>query len=140
MRKILWGTIAILLLLTACTASEPKASTELTGHYTQGIYELSFSVERVSGWTFGRWSFSYYNQGEPVTNGYQIRFPLDLFTYYAIQVEVAEKKNPANTYSTAFPVPIFNGGFGKTEVTVTGSDGRTATFKITCNVTQVGKQ
>ena len=140
MRRILCATIAILLLLTACTASEPKASTELTGHYTQGIYELRLSVEWISGWPFGRWSFSYSCKGETITNGYQILVPLDLFTYYAIQIEVTEKNNLANTYSSTFPVPILDGGFGKNQVTVTGSDGRTATFKITCNVTQVGKQ
>ena len=39
-----------------------------------------------------------------------------------------------------FPVAICRGGSGKTEITVTASDGKTATFKITCRVTQIGKQ
>jgi hypothetical protein len=32
------------------------------------------------------------------------------------------------------------GGTGKTEITVTNADGKTATFKIICRVTQIGKQ
>jgi hypothetical protein len=57
-----------------------------------------------------------------------------------MQVDIIEKAAPSNTYSATFPVAICRGGSGKTELTVTDSDGTTATFKITCQVTQIGKQ
>ncbi len=140
LRKILCAMIAMLLLLTACGASESQSSTERKGHYTHGVYELTFTVKRISGWPFGSWSFAYSYQGVPITSGHQILYPLGLFAYHAAQVEVTEKGSPGNAYSSKFPVAIFNGGSGKTEVTVTGSNGRTATFEITCKVTQVGRR
>jgi hypothetical protein len=57
-----------------------------------------------------------------------------------MQVDIIEKAAPGNTYSATFPGAICHGGTGKTEITVTDSSGKTATFKITCQVTQVGKQ
>ena len=35
---------------------------------------------------------------------------------------------------------MHNTGDGKTEITVTNADGTAATFKISCLVTQIGKQ
>lgn len=140
LRKVLCAIIAILLLLTACGTSEPQSGTEMKGHYTYGVYELTFTVKRISGWPFGRWSFAYSYNGTPITDGHQFLYPLELFAFHAVQVEVTEKNNPGNAYSSTFPVAIFDGGSGKTEVTVTGSSGRTAIFEITCNVTQVGRK
>lgn len=39
----------VLLLLAGCAAPEPAPTPEPEGSYTQDIYELTFSVERVSG-------------------------------------------------------------------------------------------
>lgn len=127
------------MVLTACSAPAqiPEPSTEQA---TQGIYELTFTVERLSGWPFGDWNIVYTCNGEAIKSGHQILYSLELFSFLPIQVDVMERDAPGNKYSAAFPVAICDGGSGKTEVTVTDSDGRTATFKITCQVTQVGKQ
>ena len=142
MKKILCTSIALLILLSACSTpvQQVPPSTELGGNYTYGIYEFDFSVERLSGWPFGDWDFVYTYNGETISGGHQILFSLELFSFHSIQVDIIERDTPENMYNAKFPVAICDGGSGKTEVTVTGSDGRTTTFKITCNVTQVGKQ
>ena len=57
-----------------------------------------------------------------------------------MQVDVIEQDNPKNSFTATFPVAICDGGSGKTEITVTDSNGKSATFKVTCDVTQVGKR
>jgi hypothetical protein len=104
------------------------------------VYELDFSVERLSGWPFEGWDFVYTYNGEEIQNGHQVLLSVEIFTFYSVQVEVIERDNPKNSFTATFPVAICDGGSGKTEITVTGSNGKTATFKVTCNVTQVGKQ
>ena len=142
MKRILCTSMALLLLLTACSApvQAPEMSTELSGNYTHGIYEFTFTVERLSGWPFGGWDVVYTYNGETITSGHRITFSLEAFSFHSIQVDVIERDTPENSYSATFPVAICDGGSGKTQVTVIGSNGKTATFKITCNVTQVGKQ
>jgi len=51
-----------------------------------------------------------------------------------------ERDNPENSFTATFPVAICDGGSGKTEITVTDSNGKTATFKVSCDVTQVGRK
>lgn len=130
--------IALFLMLSGCTAPSPTPLP--TQSFTQGIYEFSFSVELLSGEATDQWEFFYTYNGETITNGHQILFSLEIFTFHSIQVEVIEKGAPSNKYSATFPVAICNGGTGKTEITVTNADGKTATFKISCQVTQFGKQ
>lgn len=134
MRKVVCISIALLLLLTACSAQTPEPD---TGH-TYGVYKFRLSVEQISGWPFGRWQFVYTYKGETITSGYRIRFPLDLFALHAIRVDIKERNAPDNVYTSTLLIGICDGGSGETEVTVTGRDGWTATFRITCNVTQVG--
>lgn len=138
MKRILCATIALLLLLTGCTA--PALTPLPTESFTYGIYEFTFTVEQISGEPTDAWDLVYTYNGETITSGHQIRFSLGIFTFHSIQVDVTEKGNPNNTYSATFPVAICNGGSGKTELTVTDPDGKTVTFKITCQVTQIGKQ
>lgn len=142
MKKILCTSIALVLLLTACSApvQQMSPSTEPNGNYTYGVYELDFDVERLSGWPFEGWDFVYTYNGEEIQSGHQILFSLEIFSFHSIQVDVIEKDNPKNSFSATFPVAICDGGSGKTEITVTGSNGKTATFKVTCKVTQVGKR
>lgn len=138
MKKLICIGIAFLLILSGCTAA---STTPLpTEPFTHGIYEFSFSVEQPSGEATDQWEFVYTYNGETITSGHQILFSLEIFTFHSIQVEVIEKDAPNNIYSATFPVAICNGGSGKTEITITGTDGSTATFKITCQVTQIGKQ
>lgn len=138
MKKIICASIALLLLLSGCAAPSPTPLP--TEPFTHGIYEFSFSVEQLSGEATDQWEFVYTYNGETITSGHQILFSLEIFTFHSIQVEVIEKDAPNNIYSATFPVAICNGGSGKTEITITGTDGSTATFKITCQVTQIGKQ
>ena len=138
MRKIVCATMALLLSLTGCTAQIPTSLP--TESYTQGIYEFTFAVEQIAGESTDAWEFVYTYNGETIASGYQILFSLEIFTFHSIQVDVIEKVAPNNTYSATFPVAICAGGSGKTEVTVTDSNGKTATFIIACHVTQIGKQ
>ncbi|MBE6940867.1 MAG: hypothetical protein E7455_01070 [Ruminococcaceae bacterium] len=137
MKRIVCAIMA-LLLLAGCTVQEPKPVP--TESFSQGIYEFSFSVEPLSGEQADQWEFVYTYNGETITSGHQICFPLEIFTFHSIQVEIIEKGAPSNTYSATFPVAICNGGSGKTEVTVTGLDGKEVTFMITCWVIQIDKQ
>lgn len=134
--NVIAATMTLLLLLTGCTALAPKP----TESYTQGIYEFTFAVEQTAGEPTDAWEFLYTYNGASITSGHQILFSLEIFTFHSIQVDVIEKGTPGNIYSAAFRIAICNGASGKTEVTVVASDGKTATFKITCQLTQIGKQ
>lgn len=142
MKRILCTSIAVIILLTACSApvQQVPQNTELKGTYTYGVYELDFTVERLSGWPFAGWDVVYRYNDEIIDSGHQVLLSLELFTFYSVQVDMVERNNPKNTVSATFPVAICDGGSGKTEITVTGSDGKTATYKIFCDVTQVGKR
>lgn len=141
MKRILCTSIVLIMLLTACSApAQQPPSTELNGGVTYGVYELDFSVERLSGWPFEGWDFVYTYNGEKIQNGHQVLLSVEIFTFYSVQVEVIERDNPKNSFTATFPVAICDGGSGKTEITVTDSNGKTATFKVTCDVTQVGKR
>lgn len=138
MKRILCTSLVLLLLLTACSA--PMQTAAMNEDPTYGIYEFTFSVDRLSGWPFEKWDFVYTYKDEEIQSGYQMLFSLELFTFHTVQVDVIERDNPENSYQTTLSVAICDGGSGKTERTVTDSDGKTATFKISCNVTQVGRQ
>ena len=138
MRKILCATMALLLLLSGCTAQIPTLMPSES--YTQGIYAFTFTVEQTAGEPTDAWEFVYTYNGETITSGHQILFSLEIFTFHSMQVDIIEKAAPDNTYSATFPVAICAVGSGKTELTVTDSDGIMTTFKITCRVTQIGKR
>lgn len=138
MKRVICASLSLLMLLTGCTAPAPDPLP--TESFTYGIYEFAFAVEQLSGKPTDAWDFVYTYNGETVTTGHQIRFSLGIFTFHSMQVDIIEKAAPDNTYSSTFPVAICRGGSGKTEITVTDTDGKTAIFKITCQVTQIGKQ
>ena len=142
MKRILCTSIVLIMLLTACSApvQQLPQNTELGGNYTYGVYELNFDIERLSGWPFEGWDVVYTYNDEVIESGYQVLLSVEVFTFYSVQVEIIERDNPKNTFTANFPVAICDGGSGKTEITVTGSNGKTATFKVTCDVTQVGKR
>ena len=137
MRRILCAVI-LLLVLSGC--AEPMTDPKPTESFKYGIYEYNFSEEQISGAPTDDWEFVYSYNGETITSGYQITYSLELFTFYRIQVVATQKSNPDYTYSTTFPVAICDGGSGKTEITMTGEDGKSATFKIACILTQIGKK
>ena len=138
MKRIICAGLVLLLLLTGCTAPAPTPLP--TESFTSGIYEFAFAVEQLSGEPTDAWDFVYTYNGETITTGHQIRFSLGIFTFHSIQVDIVEKAAPGNTYSPTFPVAICHGGSGKTEITVTDTEGKTAIFKITCHVTQISKK
>lgn len=142
MKRILCASIALIMLLTACAAPvrQVPPCTEPGGDYAYGVYEFTFDVERLSGWPFESWDVVYTYNDEVIESGHQVLLSVEVFTFYSVQVEVIERDNPKNSFTATFPVAICDGGSGKTEITVTGSDGKTATFKVTCEVAQVGKQ
>ena len=142
MKKLLCTSIVLIMLLTACSAPAQQVppNTELNGNYTYGVYELNFDIERLSGWPFEGWDFVYTYNGEKIQNGHQVLLSVEIFTFYSVQVDVIERDNPKNSFTATFPVAICDGGSGKTEITVTDSNGKSATFKVTCDVTQVGKR
>ena len=57
MKKIICAGIALLLLLSGCTAPSPTPLP--TEPFTLGIYEFSFSVEQLSGNDADQWDFVY---------------------------------------------------------------------------------
>ena len=141
MKRVICVVVALLLLLEGCSSPEPTPTLlpEPEGTYTQDIFELTFSVERVSGNLFSDWDFTYNHNGEAITSGHQTLLSVEVFTFYSVQVTVTEDGNPNNVYTTSMPVALCDGGSGKTEITVTAADGRTSTFKVICTVKRVGK-
>ena len=129
----------VLLFLAGCSAPEPVPIPEPEGSYTQDIYELTFSVERVSGGSARDWEFTYSHNNEPINSGHRVLLSKEVFTFYHVRVDVAERGSVSNSYNCSFPVALCDGGSGKTEITVTAADGRESTFKIVCTVKQVGK-
>ena len=142
MKRILCVSMVLILLLTACSApvQQLPPSTEQDGDDGYGVYEFTFHVECLSGWTFEDWNFIYTYKGKEIQSGYQMLFSLGLFSFHSVQVDVIEQGNPQNVFHAAFPIAICDGGYGETEITVTDTGGKTTIYKITCGVTQVGKQ
>ena len=142
MKRILCTSIVLIMLLSACSAPVQQVlpTTELSGDYTYGVYALDFHIERLSGWPFESWDVVYTYNDEVIESGHQVLLSVEVFTFYSVQVEMIERDNPKNTFTATFPVAICDGGSGKTEITVTDSNGKSATFKVTCDVTQVGNR
>lgn len=141
MKRVVCVVVALLLLLVGCSSPEPTPTLlpEPEGTYTQDIFELTFSVERVSGNLFSDWEFTYSHNGEAITSGHQTQLSVEVFTFYSVQVTVAEDGNPNNVYTASMPVALCDGGSGKTEITVTASNGKVSTFEVVCTVKHVGK-
>ena len=142
MKRLLCTSIVLIMLLTGCSAPAQQVppTTELNGDYTYGVYELDFHIERLPGWPFESWDVVYTYNDEKIDSGHQVLLSVEVFTFYSVQVEMIERDNPENSFTATFPVAICDGGSGKTEITVTDSNGKSATFKVTCDVTQVGKR
>lgn len=141
MKRFICIVVALLLLFAGCSSPEPTPtlSPEPGETYTQDIFELTFSVERVSGGSARDWDFTYSRNDEVITSGHQTLLSVEVFTFYSVQVTVTEDGNPNNAYTASMPVALCDGGSGKTEITVTAADGRTSTFKVICTVKRVGK-
>ena len=142
MKRILFTSLAVLLLLSACskpTQMLPPGYVEDTGD-GYGIYEFTLSAQSLSGDSLSDWDFVYTYNGEEIQTGHQIHFSLGVFAFHSIGVEVAERAAPENVYSDMFAVAICHGGSGNTEIALTDSSGKTETCKITCNVSRVDRE
>lgn len=141
MKRVICVVVALLLLLVGCSSPEPTPTLlpEPEGTYTQDIFELTFSVERVSGNLFSDWDFTYSHNGEAITSGHQTQLSAEIFTFYSVQVTVTEGGNSDNVYTASMPVALCDGGSGKAEITVTALNGKVSTFKVICTVKHVGK-
>ena len=131
--------VAMVLLLVGCSAPAPTPEPVPEDSYTQDIYELTFSVERVSGGSARDWDFTYSHNDEIITSGHRVLLSVEVFTFYSVQVDVTELGASGNAFSKFIPVALCDGGSGKTEIVVTSSDGHTSTFKVICTVKRVGK-
>ena len=141
MKRVICIVVALLLLLAGCSSPRPAPTRtpEPEGTYTHDIFELTFSVERVSGGPIRDWDFIYSNKDEVITSGHQTLLSVEAFSFYSVQVSVTEDGNPNNAYTASMPVALYNGGSGKTEITVTSADGQVSTFKVICTVKRVGR-
>ena len=141
MKRVICVVLALLLLLAGCSSPKPAPTpiSELEGTHTQDIFELTFSVEQVSGEPIRNWDFIYSHNDEIITSGHQTLLSVEVFTFYAVQVTVAEDGNPNNVCTASMPVALCDGGSGKAEITVTASNGKVSTFKVICTVKHVGK-
>lgn len=144
MKRVICLFCLLALLLSACSVTEQTPTTPRgNGHY--GIYELTFKTEKISNDHVGHnWAFTYTYQDKPIESGFRIPFSLTLFTFLHIDVEVREKDIIDDVGIGRLDVPLFDGGSSKTEITVTETNGRytgrTAVWKITCDVKMVGKE
>ena len=80
MKRILCVTLA-LLLLAGCSVPEPAPIPKPEGSYTQDIYELTFSVERVSGGSTRDWDFTYSHNDENIASGHRVLLSKEVFTF-----------------------------------------------------------
>ena len=142
MKRMLLTGMVLVMLLTACAApvQHMLPGTGQNGYGTCDVYEVDFDVKRLSGWPFEGWDVVYSCNGKEIKSGHQVLLSVELFLFYPVQVKFIERDNPGNSFTETFPVAICDGGSGKTEITVTGSNGKTTTFKVSCQVTQVGRQ
>lgn len=146
MRKQLCIGVVLAILLAGCSApaqtSLPEAPPDLGvyGCQSYGVYEFTFSAEKLSGDSTEEWDFVYTYKGGEIQSGYQFLYSPEVFSFHSIEVKVTQRKAPGNSWCAVFPVAIFDGGSGKTEITVTDRAGNRAVFRISCQVAQVGKQ
>ena len=140
----------LVLLLAGCAAEQVQTptQTELTipeGDYAYGIYELTFKTKLISNDSVGNdWSFTYTHNGQTIKSGYTIEQSLEIFTFQSIGVEVREDDKIDDVGTGTMAVAICEVGSGKTQITVTETNGcfkgNTAVWEISCEVKLVGKK
>lgn len=141
MKQTICVIVALLLLLSGCSMHEltPTPTIKSEKPYTHDIFELTFSLESIDEESISGWDVIYSHSGEIITSGHQTLLSIEVFTFYAVQATFSEKGNPENAYNASMSVALCDGGSGKTEVTVTSSDGKVSTFKVICTVQRVGR-
>lgn len=144
MKRTVCIVCLLTLLLSACAAPE-QTQTMSKENYSYGTYQLIFKEKKISNECVGNdWSFTYTHNNQTIKSGYTITQSLEIFTFQSIGVEIREKDKIDDVGIGNLTVAICEIGSGKTEVTVTETDGRykgnTAVWEISCMVKLVGKQ
>ena len=142
MKKWIGLFCVVMLFLSACSVPETTVSTtpaveEQDG--TQGLYELTFHTKQLSNHSVGEdWSFQYTYNGQVIKSGHRIAYPLGVFSFLPVEVEVHEKDKIDDIATGTLYIAICNGGSGRAEITVTENagpyKGNTAVWEITCEV------
>ena len=144
MKKWFCLICAIAFILSACSNEETTIPQD-TANFTNGIYELTFSAERIFNNSVGNdWEITYKHNGKEIENGYQILLPLEIFEFQTIEVEIREKDKIDDVSSEKINIGVCDGGGSKARITVEENNGRykgnTAEWEIICGVKLVGKQ
>lgn len=136
MKKLLCVLSVLVLLLSGCREPQklPPLSADLQGYGEYAVYTFKISERRLSGLPNNNWTFRYTYEGNTIENGYRFLYPLELFSFGFITVEIVDKDNPENVFTADLVVGICDGGVGQFEVTVTDTKGREVTYRISCKV------
>ena len=150
MKQIICIVCLFAILLAGCAAEQVQTPTQAAqtipdGDYSHGIYKLTFKTKLVSNNSVGNdWSITYAHNGQPIENGYTITQSLEIFSFQSIEIEVREKDKIDDVGTGTMAVAICDGGKGKTEITVTETNGcfkgNTAIWEISCEVELVDKK
>ncbi|MBR7121983.1 MAG: hypothetical protein IKC95_00780 [Oscillospiraceae bacterium] len=144
MKRTVCVVCLLALFLSACPVGK-QTTTIPEGDYDYGIYQLTFKTKKISNDHVGNdWSFTYTHNGQTIKSGYTITQSLEIFTFQSIGVEVRENDEIDGVGTGTLTVAICEVGSGKTEITVTETDGRykgnTAVWEISREVELVGKK
>lgn len=150
MKRSICIVCLLALLLAGCAAEQVQIPTQTEPiipkvDYTYGIYELTFKTKLISNDSVGNdWSFTYTYNGQTIESGYTITQSLEIFSFQSIEIEVREKDKIDDVGTGTMAVAICDGGKGKTEITVTETNGcfkgNTAMWEVSCEVELVGKK
>ena len=138
MKQLVCLACLLVLLLSACAVKE-QIPTIPEGNYSYGIYELTFKEKMLSNDFVGNdWSFTYTHNGQVIKSGYKITQSLEIFAFQSIDVVIRENDNIDDVGTGTLTVAICEVGSGKTQISVTETNGRykgnTAVWEIACEV------
>ena len=144
MKRTVFAVFLLALILSACLVGKQTPAFP-EDDYDYGIYQLTFKTKKISNDHVGNdWSFTYTHNGQTIKSGYTITQSLEIFTFQSIGVEVRENDKIDDIGTGTLTVAICEVGSGKTEITVTETDGRhkgnTAVWEVSCEVALVGKK
>ena len=143
MKRLICSACLLAMLLSACSTTEEETPTS-EGHYTHGVYQFTIKAKKLSNDHVGNnWSITYTYGGKTIKSGYRFTYPLDVFAFLRVRVEVRENDKIDDVGTGTLRVPLYDGASDKVEVTVTETNGmykgRTAVWEIYCQIKMLGK-
>ena len=144
MKRFICLFCLLALFSSACSVQE-QPPTIPDGNYRYGIYELTFKEKKISNDFVGNdWSFTYTHNEKIIQSGYRITESLEILSIERIGVEIRERDKIDDIGTGTLSVAICEIGSGKTNITVTETNGKfkgnTAVWEVSCEVKLVGKQ